>query len=92
MIGISRQKRIHWQKNRNLISHHPIVVIKILKKKLHSSSINISNYTIHFTVGFSSFVDAASSRQIAVVTLMLTVRDLQNLMLELKNIFVSQKQ
>ena len=41
-------------------------------------------HTIHFTVGFSSFVDAASSRQIAVVTLMLTVRDLQNLIFKFK--------
>ena len=46
----------------------------------------IEYHTIHFTVGFSSFVDAASSsfvdaassRHIAVVTLILTVRDLQN--------------
>ena len=40
----------------------------------------VEQHTMHFTVGFSSFVDAASSsRQIAVVTLMLTVRDMQNL-------------
>ena len=32
MSGISRQQRIHRQKNRNLISHHPIFLIKILKK------------------------------------------------------------
>ena len=48
-------------------------------------------HTIHFTVGFSSFVDAASSRQIAVVILMLTVRDLQNLILQFKFSFRSQK-
>ena len=46
----------------------------------------IESHTIYFTLGFSSFVDAASSRQIAVVTLMLT----QNLILQLldhKNFF-----
>ena len=45
MSAFRRQQGIRRQKNRNLISHCPIFVIKIFKKTLKPCSINISNYT-----------------------------------------------
>ena len=51
----------------------------------------IEYHTIHFTVGFSSFVDNASSKNNNIgMALMLTVRDLQNLILRFLISFRSQ--